>query len=61
MRHTVFSLTVFLTPIIGLRLRKLVGFEHPYVLVKPVFAAALLKFFYLGYHPVQNILMMDDA
>jgi hypothetical protein len=46
---------------VGLGLGELVGFEHPYVLIKPVFSLASLQFFYLGDHLIQNILIVDDA
>ena len=52
---------VFLTPMVGLRLGELVGFEHPYVLIEPVFPAAPLQFLYLGHYLIQDILIVDDA
>ena len=46
---------------VGLGLGELVGLEHPYILVEPLFSAVPPQFFYLRHHLIQNLLVVDNA
>jgi hypothetical protein len=49
------------TPMVGLGLGELGGFENPDILVEPVFPTALLQSFYLRNDLVQDMLIVDNA
>ena len=46
---------------VGLRLWKLAGLEHPYILVETMFLTALLQSFYLWNDLIQDILIVDNT